>query len=268
VAGEAITPLVAPNTAFLSAFNNAKGPGVVAAFVDSSAVGLFDNGDGDVSVTGFSVPSGSTANPATGGYAGTAKSPVDDSFPNALGALWGRWFDGSVTDASGTSTFLSGNFFHYLIGPSTPPEVVAAKRGSFGFDLVAGTLNVSNNFGDVGSMSNTRFTVDFTGRTVTFPVTSFVFSASGQNWNFLAPPNPSPIMIQPGRGAFVESTATGSCTGGTCTTFSNATLARTATFMGPAGDHLGVALHGRTTGGTGSGSMQGTGIFTCTPGPC
>jgi hypothetical protein len=114
-------------------------------------------------------------------------------------------------------------------------------------------------------MSGTRFTVDFTARTVAFQTTSFNFSSSGQNWTFS--PSSSPITIQPGQGAFIQNTATGSCSGGSCTTSSSATLARTGAFMGPVGDHLGIAFHGRTTGGTGTGTMQGTGIFAC-PAPC
>jgi hypothetical protein len=263
------TPLAAPNTAFLSAFTNATGgPDTVGAFVGSSALTVVNDIELGTLLTSFNVPAGSTANPATGAYSGSATIVEDLSFPNALGAFWGRWHNGSATDATGTTTFLSGNFFHYLAGPNTPPEVIAAKVGSANFDLVPGTFAATNNAGElIGSLTGTRFIVDFTARTVAFPATSFAFGQSGQNWTF-AQPSPSPIMIQPGRGAFVESTATGTCAGGSCTTLSNATLSRTAVFMGPVGDHLGVAFSGRTTGGTGAGNLKGTGIFNCTSGSC
>jgi hypothetical protein len=38
--------------------------------------------------------------------------------------------------------------------------------------------------------------------------------------------------------------------------------------MGPVGDHLGVAFNARTTGGSGTGGMNGTGIFNCVSGSC
>ena len=265
------TPLVAPDTVFLSAFTNASGgPDTVGAFVDKSALTLTDIGDGIVLVSGFNVPAGSTANPATGAYSGSAANVQPIGSASAIGAQWGRWSDGSATDATGTTAFSTpGNVFHYLVGPNTPPEVIGAKSGSGNFDLVAGTFAATNNAGDAGVLtSGSRFIVDFTARSVVLPPTSFSFGASNvQNWNFAAPNNPSPIVIQAGR-AFVQNTMSGTCAGGSCTTLSNATLSRTLVFMGPAGDHLGASLSARTTGGTGTGHMNGTGIFSCTSGSC
>ena len=260
-----------PNTAFLSAFTNANGgPDTVGAFVDSTALTNQDIGDGIVLVTAFNVPAGSTANPATGAYSGSAANVQNLGFPNALGARWGRWFDGSATDATGTTAFSTpGNFFHYLVGPNTPPEVVAAKVGLANFDLVNGTFAATNNAGDAGVISGTRFTVDFTSRTLAFPASTFVFSGQSgtQTWTFSSPGS-SPINIQSGRGAWAASSVTGTCAGGSCTTSSTATLSRTAVFMGTAGDHLGMSFNARTTGGTGAGSMNGTGIFNCVSGSC
>ena len=264
-----VLPVTAPNTAFLSAFTNATGgPNTVAAFVDSSALTNLDIGDGIVLLTAFDVPAGTTANSATGAYSGSAANVQPLGSDSQLGARWGRWLDGSATDATGTTAFSSGNFFHYLVGPNTPPEVIGAKVGTANFDLVNGTFAATNNVGDAGVISGTRFIVDFTARTLAFPATSIGFSPSGQNWTFGAPNNPSPINIQPGRGAWAESTVTGTCAGGTCATSSGATLSRTATFMGPVGDHLGVSFNARTTGGTGTGTMNGTGIFNCVSGSC
>jgi hypothetical protein len=257
----------APSTVFLSAFTNANGgPGPAAAFVNEGLTIEVFSGDGIfVELTSFSLPAGTTANPATGAYAGSTSQALDESNAgsNSIEAIWGRWFDGSATDASGTTTFggQTGSFFHYLIGPNTPPEVIAAKTGIGAYDLVG--FSVSNNAGDFGSMGSGTIQIDFTARTAAFPATSFSFSPSGQNWSFS--PSSSPITVQPGKGAFIENTATGSCAGGSCITSSNATLSRTAVFMGSTGDHLGMALQGRATG-SGSGTMSGTAIF-FDPGP-
>jgi hypothetical protein len=247
----------APTIAFLSAFPNATGgPSTVGAFINDGLTTEAFSGDGFfVELTSFSVA-------ANGGYSGSSGSVNDESSggANTLGAIWGRWLDGSVTDASGTTTINSqtGTLFHYLVGPNTPPEVIAARTGSVGFGLVGSS--VSNNFGEFGSMGSGTIAIDFTTRTASFPATTFSFGFSNvQNWNFS--PSSSPITIQPGQGAFIQNTATGTCAGSSCSTLTNVNLSRTAVFMGPAGDHLGVAMRGVSTGGTGSGSLQGTAIF-------
>lgn len=252
----------APQIAFLSAYPNATGgASTVAAFINEGLTVQAISGDGFfLLLTSFSVA-------ANGGYSGSSGSVNDESSggANALGAIWGRWFDGSVTDASGTTTINSqtGSLFHYLVGPNTPPEVIAGKTGIAAYDQIA--FSVSNNLGEFGTMTSSgSINIDFTARTAGFPATSFSFGASaGQNWSFS--PSSSPITLQPGQGAFIQNTASGVCTGGTCTTSTNATLSRTAAFMGSVGDHLGVAVHGRTTSGSGSGSLSGTAIFTCAP---
>jgi hypothetical protein len=185
---------------------------------------------------------------------------VNEIVANALDAYWGTWSSGSVADASGTTTFLSGDKFHYLIGPNTPPEVVAAKTGAFVFSMVGGTIP-TNNLGEAGtfSTSSTTLTVDFTKRSVAFPTTTIGFLSD--TWTFSQ--SASPITIQPGRGAFVNNTATGSC-GSQIGCNGSAVLTRTGIFMGPVGDHLGVAFQARTTSGPAA-SMQTTKIFACSP---
>jgi hypothetical protein len=260
-----VTPPVAPNTAFLSAFTNATGaPGTVGAFVDASAVNLSDIGNGMVRLTAFNVPGGSTVNPATGSYSGSGISVQDRSFPNALSAYWGIWFDGSATDATGITTFLSaGKFFHYLVGPNTPPEVVSAKRGTFAFDLVPGTLSASNNLGEaVAPITGRIAVIDFDKRTLAFDPIRFLFPT--QTWTFSAT-GPSPINVD-ARGAFVQTTATGACTSAASSCNGAARLDSTAIIMGPGADHLGHSFQAKTTSGIPA-SMQGTAISTCNP-PC
>ena len=75
----------------------------MAAFINDGLTTEAFSGDGFfVELTSFSVA-------ANGGYSGSSGSVNDESSggANTLGAIWGRWFDGSVTDASGTTTINS-----------------------------------------------------------------------------------------------------------------------------------------------------------------
>lgn len=263
-AGPTVPPLPAPSTAFLSAFTNATGgPDTVGAFVDASQ--LTSPGTGAPQLDAFSVPAAALVNPAAGPYSGTSMtgSVVSETVPNALNAYWGTWSAGAVADANGTTVIdrlsLPTNVFHYLVGPNTPPEVIAAKDGTIPFQMVGGTLP-QNNLGETAiSFTGTTLTVDFTARAVTFPATQVDFVT--QSWSF--PTSTSPIVIEAGRGASVSNTVAGSC--GPITGCSGtALLDRTGIFMGPAGDHLGVAHQARTTSGTPA-SFQTTKIFSCAP---
>lgn len=211
----------------------------------------------------FTIPTGSHVDPAEptmSGSAGTPGNVINQTVANALNAYWGRWIGGSMTDADGTTTFASGNQLHYIVGPLTPPDVIAAKSGTFGFNLVQSTTP-TNNIGETATaFSAGPLSVDFTARTVSWPVTTFTFPS--QNWSF--PTTSSSINID-ARGAFTDNNITGSC--GPATGCSGtARLVRTGVFMGPAGDHLGVSFQARTTSGAAA-SMQASGIFACTP-PC
>lgn len=253
----------APELVLLAAFSNASGgPSTVAAFLNADEQTQQFLGESGLVLTSFSVPAGRTANPSTGAFSGAISDGFDESSSgsNPLSAIWGRWFLGSVTDATGTTPINGqvGTIFHYLVGPNTPPEVIAAKSGIALYDLIA--FSVSNNVGEFGSMQTSGgIQVDFTSRTATFPAATFAFPDSQQNWSFSAS-SPSPITVQAGKGAFIETTMFGTCSGGSCTTSSSAFLSQTAAFMGPAGDHLGVAMHGQASG-TGSGTLNGTAVY-------
>jgi hypothetical protein len=237
--GTIIPPLVAPTTAFLSAFTNANGgPDTVAAFVDSSALTI-DTTDG-VNFLAFSVPAGSTSSAATGAYSGTTGGPIDEKTSNPLGAIWGRWVAGNATDASGPTTLSSLNNFHYLVGPNTPPEVIAAKTGTFSFLNVGGTPVTYNESTAFGGFSGS-FDVNFTSRTVTS--SSLGFSFPNQTWSFSDVS--TPIVISPGKGAYIEAMTPGTCSGGRCATSTPAQLSMRGAFMGPVGDHLGVSFNAR-----------------------
>lgn len=222
-------------------------------------------------LTGFTLPPGFEAhtdpNTITVSGSTSSASVIDQTMPNSLNAHWGRWTSGTFTDESGTTTFSMNNQFHYLYGPLTPPEVVAAKTGSFPMSMVQGTTP-TNQLGQFGTLCGPScptpptLTVDFTGRTVTFPEIRFSFPSD----TFIFPgPNSTPIQFAAGKGAFIDHQGvSGSCSGSTCLTSTPAVLDKTGIFMGQRGDHLGVAFGANTTSGP-SASAQTAKIFTCAP---
>lgn len=246
----------AANTAFLTAFTPASGFAAIGAFVDASA--LTNNFiDGVNFFTAFNAPAGSTIDAALGAYSGAASSILDQTNPNPLNAYWGIWFDGSATTANGTTTFGPGNnAFHYLVGPLTPPDVIAAKSGSFSFSNVGGTSPTHSDSTQLGSFSSSPWTVDFSARTVSSSGFGMVFS--NQTWSlggFTAP-----IQFSAGRGAYIDATSTGTCSGASCATSTPAQARTQGIFMG-AGDHLGAAINARA----GPASAQTVQIFSCAP---
>ncbi len=256
-------------TVFLSAFDTTTGgPGTVAAFVNGGLTTETFSGDGFfVELTSFNVPAGSTANSATGAYSGSATSVGDLSnggLNNALGAIWGRWFDGTVTDASGTTVIDSpATYLHYLIGPNTPPEVIAAKTGTATFGLVSGTENFSASGIGVAAATfrDGTFSVDFTSRQVSLP--SETISLSGvQSWSIN--PDQVQLTVKPGGGVFFHSNAGATCSGSSC--LGSGQVQRTGAFMGPVGDHVGMAFRGQVSG-TQPATFTGTAIFTSSQPP-
>jgi hypothetical protein len=251
--------------ALLAAFtNDTGGPGAQGAFVDP---GMLTTAGGRSSQTldAFSVPAASTFTPASGNFSGVSAvgSVHDQTQSNALGAYWGIWYGGSVTDASGTTMLSSLNNFHYLVGPLTPPEVIAAKSGAFPLVLVGGTSPTMND-GSVGTFTTNNWTVNFTSRTVEWGVFVFTFSNQSQSWSFPQSPNPAPILTSPGRGAYIDTTASGTCIGGSCATWTIANASLKGAFMGPAGDHLGVSINATA----GSATAQTVQIFSCASAKC
>ncbi len=220
-------------------------------------------------LSGLSVPPGSNAEP--GGGTGTVTASVssssinviDETAPNSLNAHWGRWTSGTFTDTPSSTTFSPNNQFHYLYGPLTPPDVVAAKTGTFTMSLVGGTTP-TNQLGELATNFSSSLSVDFTARSANFGNTIFTFPSD--TWSFAG--GATAIQIAAGKGAFIDQVTTGTCTG-SCggTNGTPATLGKTGIFMGPLGDHLGVAFSATTTSGP-IAHAQTAKIFSCAPSSC
>jgi hypothetical protein len=210
---------------------------------------------------GLSLPAGFSAEPG-GGDAGfgttVTASVIDETTPNALNAHWGRWTSGTFIESPAPTTITPTNQFHYLYGPLAPPDVVAAKTGSFAMSMVAGTTP-TNQLGQTGTFT-TSLTVNFTAQTATFGASSFIFPSD--SWTFAG--GTTPIQIAPGKGAFIDQVTSGTCSGTTCLTSTPASLGRTGIFLGPAGDHLGISFAAKTDSGP-SAHAQTAKIFSCAP---
>jgi hypothetical protein len=251
----------APTNAFLGAFTHSAvaGAGTGGGFVDNPQITVSGTGDARI-LEGFNIPASPNASQAISGSVSSPTAVINQTVPNPINAYWGRWQGGTVTDTNGSTTISSTNQFHYLVALNTPPEIIAAKTGSFAFTIVQFTTP-TNNLGHTGTFTLTGgLTVDFTGRTVSLGASSFVFPASSQNWTFSAA-SPAAIQFAPA-GAFISTAASGSCAGGSCATSSPATLLANGIFLG-SGDHLGMALNARAPAAPAS--AQTIQIFSCAP---
>jgi len=253
------------------------GVGALTQFVNpdpSDGGGFFTSTDLQTTGTGtstlllgFKLPGTQFAgtNPNTSevttGAAGSAGNVINETSANSLNVFWGRWIGGTFTDNSGTTTLSTNNQFHYMVGPLTPPEVFAAKSGSFLMSPLFGTTP-TNNLGESGTFGfSSPFgpIVNFTARTVSFPGASYGFTS--QTWSF--PSSSTALQIRAGQGAFIDNVVSGgTCAGAGCS--GSANLGMTGIFMGPKGDHLGISFNARTTSGPPAGA-QSTKLFTCSP---
>ena len=258
------TPTIAGVGAFTNVFSGAD-PSDGGAFFRPSDLttdppGAASNLATPQKLLAFNIPSGFGITSNSSSAFGSASSPSnvhDETVPNSLNAHWGRWDSGSISDADGTHSINVNNQFHYLYGPLTPPEVVAAKSGTFLMSQVGGTTP-TNNLGELGSLLNAAPSVNFTARTVTFPNTiQMVFTS--QTWSFPGP-NSTAIHFASGKGAFIDQVTSGTCAGSCGST---ALLGKTGIFMGPAGDHLGITFQARAT--SGAAGAQTSKVFSCSP---
>lgn len=218
-------------------------------------------------LTGFSVSGGyeavtmpNSAKVITGST--TSSFVIDETSSNPINAKWGRWMSGSFSSgATNTVTLSSNNQFHYLYGPLTPPEVIAAKSGTVSMVDFYGTTP-TNQAGQSGQISfSGPLNVNFTARTADIPQVTMTFSSNSEQYSFQSV-TAAPIQIRTGQGAFINSTALGTYTQGQSS--ASARLGITGIFMGTSGDHLGVSLHAKTTSGTAA-SAQAVRLFTCSP---
>lgn len=215
----------------------------------------------------FTLPPDSDVGGGGGGIGVTADSGgagnvINNTVANAIGASWGRWTGGTFTDNGGTTTLSSNNQFHYLYAPLTPPDVLAAKSGSFSLSIVAGTpVTASDGSSATGGLTLGSPTVDYTSRIVS----AASVSIGTGTLPFSFPMGFSaPIQIVAGKGGFFEAkNIAGSC-GPITGCNGSALLGVTGIFMGPKGDHIGTSWNAVTTTGTPA-SVQTVKILTCAP---
>lgn len=241
-------------------------PAQGGGFFRASDVTVSGSGTAQI-LLGFTAPAGSGAEPGGGstvtGSAGSVANVINETQPNALGANWGRWTGGSFLDSTGLTTFSPTNQFHYLFGPLAPPDVVAAKSGSFPLSALSGTTP-TNDLGETGTFLASGMNVNFTTRVVS--ATGFSFAFPSQNWLFggIA----APIQFVAGRGAFIDAQAAGTCSSTASCGYPSpsvpAVLGVTGIFMGARGDHLGASFNAVTTSGPPAHAST-TRLFSCAP---
>src|SRR5258708_11347555 len=240
----------------------------------STASDLQTSGTGTSQILlGFSLPSGSNAGGGGGSGGGVtadsggAGNVTNNTVANAIGANWRRWNGGTfVNDSGTTTTFSNNNQFHYLYGPLTPPEVIAAKTGSFSLSVVGGTPVTFSAGSTIGTSFNLGPpTLDFTGRTVSASSVSLSSGTPGFNTFSFPSGFTAPIQIAAAKCAFTDmKNIVGTCSGSIFLTSTPAQLGVTGIFMGPKGDHLGTSWSAITTSGP-SLSAQTVKLLTCAP---
>jgi hypothetical protein len=239
----------------------AGGPGHGGGFLTAAEAVLQGSGSSAI-LTAFAVKPGSSAEPGGGSFGVSGSAPaasvINETVPNPLGANWGRWTAGSISEFDATPTavaFSTNNQFHYLFGPLTPPEVIAAKTGTSNMWMAGGTTP-TNNLGETGAFFISTPQVNFTGKT--FSAAGFGFTFTSQSWFF--GPTTTPIQILTGKGAFIEASVGGGSCFGSCS--GAASLGMTGIFMGPQGDHLGIGFSAVTSGGQHASTVK---LFACSP---
>jgi hypothetical protein len=238
------------------AFRGADGKiGGGGAFITPSMVTF----DASRAVVSWNIPTGTITTDGTvsaPGFTGTASGTVADLFiGSSVDILMGRWISGSVNDDLGASAIPGG--LHFVYGPLTPPDTIAAKTGSFTFFTVAQTTPTHSTFGTGSGSFATSLSIDFTNRSVSIPSASLSFG--GQSW-FL-PAASAPIKIVSGVGASFDTgkVTGGSCSGGGCS--GNVTVQSAGIFMGQAlHQHLGVVFGAVNNA---SQTLQGAKVYQC-----
>ena len=224
------------------------------------------NGSGVL--TALNIPAGTTEVDGSlidppgviGAASAVAESGSADPGDGSINARWVRWSSGTFTDDSGTSMLPGG--FHAMVGNLAPPDVVAAKTGTFSFSTVGGTTP-TNNLGQtpVSAFAYPSLTVNFTSRVASLGAFSWTFPSNF--WSF--PAGNANVIITPGKGAGIDGLYGGTCSSGPggCgyPSPSPASLGVTGIFYGPRGDHLGAAFAAQS----GSAGAMGVKLYTCAP---
>jgi FecR protein len=238
---------------------NGEGGG---AFVSSSALLL--NGSGDL--IGLNIPAGTlTTDGISLGITGSSgAAPVDTGVGLAVNAHWGRWPSGTVIDDGGALVSTIPGGAHFLYGDLAPPDVVAAKTGTFTLSQVGGTTPTDSLGGTMSSGGYPSITLNFTTRTGVVNPFNMSFT-SGVNFNFSGSGSGTIVIVAGQGAAFIASGSqpTFGCTGGPCISGVSATYNANGIFLGAQGNHLGVSLSMQATGG--QVSAQGVRLYTCAP---
>lgn len=260
------TPVVvqaAPTHGLIGAWVSADGNGGTGgAFVTASQFTL----DGSGLLSSFNVPPGCIGpnEDCSGGAVGSVSNPAQAGCGSSVLICFGRWANGSITEDVGTVTNPPGGF-HGLIGPLTPPEVIAAKSGTATFFSPLGTTP-TNNLGEVAtSASFPLIGINFLTRTGT-TASSATWTFPSQTWT-MASGMPLAVTVVPGQGAYLLGVTNG--THATCSGACqpNARYQIGGTFMGPLGDHIGTGISVATHLPGTQASAQAVRIYTCS-GPC
>ena len=234
-----------PTYALMGSFRGGNGyDNTGGALVTPGMLTVLGSGSGQY-VASVNIPAGTRTSegvvPAPG-ITGTLTGSVADLYVGSTtNILMGRWTGGSFTDDTGTSSLPGG--LHFIYGPLTPPDAIAARTGTLNFTGVAGTTPThSGGQSFLGGGPSTTLQVNFTNRTVTLPASSFSFSP--QSWSLPSATANITIVQGIGAGFDVGRVSGGSCVGTGC----SGTVSMTATgvFLGSSSSqHLGV-VYGAT----------------------
>lgn len=253
---------------FIQAFDYSRtASGLAIGFYVSPSMLTLSGSGSSAELTAYDIPAGTrTTSRSQDSFpkaeTGILIGPVvDTGFEPSVNANWGRWTDGTFSDVFGPFTVGPGGM-HYMKGDLAPPDVVAAKIGTFSFAQLGGTTP-TNNLGDSAVLTPSTYpslSIDFTSRVATLGGFNWNFSSSSQNWSF--PGGSASVVIKP-QGAGIEANnLAGSCTGTGCGT--STALNVSGAFFGAKGDHLGAAF------GATSGTANATGVrlYSCAPSSC
>ena len=239
----------APTLGIVGAWTSAiGGGGNGGAFVTDAMLTRAGTGTSQT-LTAFNIPGGASPAPLGNGTAvsGTAGIVTDaggrDPGDGSINANWGVWLTGSITENVGTTSFPGGA--HYLFGNLTPPDVIASKTGTLVMGPIGGTTPTSNMLGNATSFTYPAIGLNFTTRQATVDRFTWTFN-SGQF--IFASPATGPIIVVPGQGAGISVTSTGTYSSNATPAVSGpATAGISGVFLGPTGDHLGVAIGMQST---------------------
>jgi hypothetical protein len=276
--GEPTVLAAVPTLGIVAAWTSVNGGSSNAgAFVTDAMLTRTGTGTSQA-LAAFNIPGSASPAPLGNGTAvsGSAGIVTDTGGDGSISANWGVWLTGSITENVGTTSFPGGA--HYLFGSLTPAALIQARLGALvgTFPLVKlGGTTPTNNLGEraippVGSAPSIypTVTLDFLNRNATLG--SFGWQFTNNSWTFQG--GSAQIFAVPGQGAGITaSNLSGTCMGVGCSsgvqTTAPAALKVSGVFLGPSGDHLGVAFGAKSGGAAAQGvQLYGPGNVRVPPG--